>query len=498
MKFFKRISFLALLVFTAQSCAELEVENDNSPDAERALANSEDLISLVTGGMGDVFYAQTANSGSNHMDLQSDNLTATNNAYGYWHVCDQPRRELVNNTGYPEYHLFDTPWTLNNTAIANLNLVINRVLAGTVIEDDEGNDISQNVIAVAYFTRGVALGSIGLVFDRGYAALEEIPGAELVLEDHSKVIEAALTSFERALTAVNKASGFELDFFGNIYNKDYFIALCNSYSARFMAAVARNTTDAKALDWSKIRTFAQKGITSDFIPLSDNSAIAAENIFLIEYPIAADATYIPVDQKIAWMLDPVNMPKNYPADATVLGPPSTSDARYGLYYFYSTNFGYLNASRNRPMFSNINYNRYPTLRGPSSFSGTPVPLMYAAEMRYLQAEAEMQLGNNANSLSLINGGPRKTVGKLADATDSSSPSLQHLLHYEYSIELAASGLGITWAFMRRYNLLQIGTPLHWPVPARELEVLGEELYTYGSPIKADNENTADGGNSWTK
>ncbi|WP_436517280.1 hypothetical protein [Ekhidna sp. To15] len=497
MKNFKRISFLTLLIFVSQSCGDLEVENENAPDADRALASSTDLIALVTGGMGDVFYAQSANSGSNHMALQADILTATNNAHGFWHVCDQPRRELVNSTGYPEYHIFDTPWTLNNTAVANLNLVINRIVEGTVILDESEEDVTQQLLAWAYMTRGVALGSVGLVFDRGYAALEEVPANELVLVDFPEVISAAVTSFERAIETANATSTFELDFFGNVYSKDYFIALCNSFAARYAAASARNSTQAAALDWAAIRTYAQNGITDDFIPISDNSAIAGENISFIESPIADDATYIPVDQKIAWMLDPDNMPINYPTDETVLGPPTTDDARYNLYYFYSTNFGYLNASRNRAMFSNINYNRYPSLRGNASYANTPVPLMYASEMLYLEAEAEWYLGSNPVALALINSGPRSSVGELPDETCSTDDCLEHLLHYEYSIELAHSGMGIGWAYMRRHDLLQIGTPLHWAVPARELEVLGEEVYTYGSPIQADGVNTADGSNSWT-
>ncbi|MEP1032718.1 hypothetical protein [Ekhidna sp.] len=497
MKILKRICLLTLLVF-AQSCAELDVENTNAPDADRALASSTDLISLVTGGMGDVFYGQTANSGPNHMALQADILTATNNAYGFWHVCDQPRRELVNSTGYPEYHIFDTPWTLNNTAVANLNLVINRIVKDeTIILNESGDDVSQQLLAWAYMTRGVALGSTGMVFDRGYAALEEVPATELVLVDFPEVIDAAVTSFDRAIEAANGASSFELDFFGNIYSKDYFIALCNSYAARYAASSARNSLQAANLDWAAILDYAEKGITESFIPISDNSAIAAENISFIESPIASDATYIPADQKIAWLFDPVNMPKNYPSDATVLDPPETDDARYDLYYFYSTNFGFLNASRNRSMFSNMNYNRYPELRGNASYANTPVPLMYAAEMLYLRAEAEWYLGDNSTALGLINSGPRSTVGGLEDELCSTDDCLEHLLHYEYSIELAHSGMGIGWAYMRRHDLLQIGTPLHWAVPARELEVLGQEVYTYGSPIKADGVNTADGSNSWT-
>jgi hypothetical protein len=34
--------------------------------------------------------------------------------------------------------------------------------------------------------------------------------------------------------------------------------------------------------------------------------------------------------------------------------------------------------------------------------------------------------------------------------------------------------------MRRHNLLQVGTPLHFPVPADELEISGLVPYTFGA------------------
>lgn len=35
--------------------------------------------------------------------------------------------------------------------------------------------------------------------------------------------------------------------------------------------------------------------------------------------------------------------------------------------------------------------------------------------------------------------------------------------------------------MRRHGLLQEGTPLHYPVPANELEISGIDPYTFGGP-----------------
>jgi len=49
--------------------------------------------------------------------------------------------------------------------------------------------------------------------------------------------------------------------------------------------------------------------------------------------------------------------------------------------------------------------------------------------------------------------------------------------------------------MRKNDLLQAGTPLHWPVPAKTLETLAETLpfYTFGGPTRLDGVNTSNKG-----
>jgi hypothetical protein len=49
-------------------------------------------------------------------------------------------------------------------------------------------------------------------------------------------------------------------------------------------------------------------------------------------------------------------------------------------------------------------------------------------------------------------------------------------------------IGNTWAFRGGSNL-QLGTPRHFPLPAKELETLGLPVYTYGgappNPVNPD-------------
>ncbi len=58
-----------------------------------------------------------------------------------------------------------------------------------------------------------------------------------------------------------------------------------------------------------------------------------------------------------------------------------------------------------------------------------------------------------------------------------------------------TGAGIQFFEMRKLNLLQKGTPLHLPLPAKKLELFSLPLpfYTFGGTANADGINVSNGG-----
>jgi len=67
------------------------------------------------------------------------------------------------------------------------------------------------------------------------------------------------------------------------------------------------------------------------------------------------------------------------------------------------------------------------------------------------------------------------------------------IFYERDIELIQTGFGIAFFDMRRRDMLQPGTLLHFPIPAKELMVMNMPLYTFGGVANADGINTSNGG-----
>jgi hypothetical protein len=122
--------------------------------------------------------------------------------------------------------------------------------------------------------------------------------------------------------------------------------------------------------------------------------------------------------------------------------------------------------------------------------------MTVDEMRLLKAEALFWLGNegpNQQVADLLNV-TRVGKGKLPAITAVGPPAgtgcvprkptgecgtLYDALMYEIRIEMAGIEGPIQWFNGRGLGWLVSGTPVHFPVPGRELNTLRLPLYTFG-------------------
>jgi len=66
------------------------------------------------------------------------------------------------------------------------------------------------------------------------------------------------------------------------------------------------------------------------------------------------------------------------------------------------------------------------------------------------------------------------------------------LHYEQEIEFMGQGTD-PFFNRRRIGPLTAGTPRQMPVPAKEMDVLAREIYTFGGPSGPDMSAAANGG-----
>lgn len=130
--------------------------------------------------------------------------------------------------------------------------------------------------------------------------------------------------------------------------------------------------------------------------------------------------------------------------------------------------------------------------------GLDTPFFLKAENDLIKAEALVALGRNAEAKAILDDpiNPRAVNGLLGALPDDSYETLMRAIYYETCIELFAAAKGVQFFGMRRWDLLQIGTPLHFPIPASELETTGDDVYSFGGNAFADGEGTALGTTSW--
>ena len=122
----------------------------------------------------------------------------------------------------------------------------------------------------------------------------------------------------------------------------------------------------------------------------------------------------------------------------------------------------------------------------------------------MQAEAEIRANGDAGAAAnLVNQGSRTEVGELPPVNGSEEEVLE-AIYYERDIELYRTGFGLPYYDLRRKGELQEGTPLHFPLPADELQTVELDLYSFGGAGEPEFEQrlgeeiigTATGDNAW--
>lgn len=503
MKNLKYIILFSLVILVPFGCADLDVENTNNPDTSRALSSADDLVSLLEGAFITMYSEGLTSTRVVNLDLQADAITSTNAFRNYWGDADEPRRKIDNSQTFDDKDNIEFLWSACYSTISSANNVLGAVDRG-VFEDDAATILRVN--AGSNFIKGLAIGYLGYVYDKGWIVNPDTDLDLLSLDDlvdYGQLIDESVRLLDIAIGFFNDGAPF--DFIGladAALASDQAAQLANSYKARFLAGKARTAAEAASADWGGVKAAAEKGLTEDYSPTSDVDVLWNGQHAWWTFDVGDGSAYLPVDLQVTNLADS-SSPKVYPTDvATVLNPINTNDQRFGVLadgtgedFTYTPNFGFLNEARNRSIFSNYAHYRYQYSYQTTN-SGNPLHLFNAAEVELLLAEAEYQLGNYDAARAILDAGTRTVRGGLDPLADAAPETIENAIYYENMIELAQAGCGTALAFMRRYDRLQEGSYLHLPVPARDIELLGGTPDSYGGAGNGDGVNTANGSNAW--
>jgi hypothetical protein len=526
----------------------LDFENPNAPDAERAFVDPSGLQQLLGGAFRTWVGARGDYFGAMPMTTMADNYTASwNNAAIRFYSSvgsDCPSRcGWTNSATAPEAAggpSVESQWYGYNTVLSSATDILAAIENDICFDEDcaVDNTLTSRNKAIAKMLQGMAFAGIALNYDQGFVVDETSdlsnPSA-IPFSTRVEVRDAALAKFEEAYTEAGlKTWSTPAEWMGvgagTPYTNQQIRQVIRTMQAELIALFPRNSAENTAANWGQVATYASQGISSgtpfewqfyiDADPTSRECGLDCVKTW------GNSILTMRVDTRVAAMIT-TNHVDPWPEAAggnpcpTVSADKRVGDGSYGPSDdfngaatlaetanagtdFACSGVAIFPAARGQYHQSNLQHVRYQHLafRGENlpGFDATGQDPFYTREMNdLLWAEGLLRSGGSpALAAEKINNS-RVGRGGLAPLTGGEgTAALLTALQYEQEIEFM--GQGPTPFFnRRRIDGLILGTPRHMPVPAKELDVLLREIYSFGGPGKPDMAPAVDGaGNSKPK
>lgn len=534
-----RLLALFCMLFVATACADLEVENLNDPDRERALATPGDVETLISGTFW-TWYRVEARIGDGPVAAASVMADQHTSSWGNQMMRDassEPRTwVLQNDPSYGYSYAVEDPWFFSYRILASLRDGLIAVDAGLQIGD--GGADTPRARAFARFMQGLAHGTLALLYDEAFVLDENTDLEANVRVPYGDVRDAAIGYLNEAISiaSANQFSipgGWLANTVGGV-DSDGLVRLAHSFIARYMAYTPRTVAERDAVDWSAVLSHVNQGITQDWALTMD------DEVWWNDYTWMSQAfgwgridlrMLGPADQKgpgaaagswVDWEQETPGLRTPFPIDADDLRlpvyPPQMVEDDFdceglpreprcgapGLRMVMEYRDPMQPFRPERGLYHFSGYGAYPDVDYFKTWD-TPVLAMMKFEMDMLAAEAYIRLGQEASAWPLIDA-TRVTYGGLtsvnglgaADPVPEDAPgrctprmispfpngtwqcgNLFEAMKYEKRMETYATGMGIPWFDDRGWGDLISGTITMFPVPAQELLTLLEEVYSFG-------------------
>ncbi len=494
-----RVSLCLLFILTIAGCSKdhFVVENQNAPDKNRALASPDDLMALVAGSYMEIFGVMQKSYPGMAMSTAGDEITSS---WGNWHMRNaswEPRFEYDNSPAYGYRGFNQDPWYNSYAGISSANDGLIAIAGDPAFFGDN----TPMVNAFAKWVQGLCHGWLAINFDKAFIYDEtvDINTDVLTFSPYTDVMDAAIDMLEACIEICN-ANDFALPdtwMAGLACTNEYLAQLCHSYIARFMAWEARTPADRAGADWNAIMNHCDQGITEDFVLIGDGDYWWCRLQGHTQHHVwcRADNNALgPADLSgnyDAWLATPLEERMHFLITTddrriTGLGDAETPQEESDGTYFSYEGTPRHRADRGTYHFSAYKLNRYPHL--DAGYVG-PMYIFMVSELDLLKAEGLLHTGGSAATIADLINNTRVTNGELppAGAGDPAGSindkhfanTLWGMYKHEMFIENFCVTAGTGYCQRRGWGELMSGTPLHWPVPGQELEILLEENYTFG-------------------
>ncbi len=271
----KSLKYLAvgsLLLFGAAACSDLEIVNENAPDAARSLSSAGDVESLISGSFNTWFNGVYPYGGP---AMFLSNASFQHNApwsnAGMEKYGRLPRVAITNDVSDKYYNNFTRPWYRSYRAISAVSNGL-AALEDPDIADELGADNVIRAKAFGKFNLGLSHATIAMFYDRGFAVDEttDLLEAQEIL-DYNALMEKALAYFDEAISLSQNANfTLPIGWMQITLSGPELAKVAHSYKARFRAQVARTAAERAAVNWSAVKADVEAGITEDLVPFYDD------------------------------------------------------------------------------------------------------------------------------------------------------------------------------------------------------------------------------------
>jgi hypothetical protein len=495
----------AALLLGAAACANLDVVNPNDADASRALSTPGDVESLLAGSYNTWFNGAYQYSGPGmFLSNQSFQHAApwANAAMEFYGRL--PRNGIVNDPADQYYVNFTTPWYYSYRAIAAISDGL-KSLADPAISDVLGPDAVLRDQAYAYFVLGMAHATLAVLYDQAFVVDEttDITQAQEA-QPYNDVLAAAMGYFDKAIQMCGQGS-FTLPtswMSADGVTNTMLAKIAHSMKARYRAAVARTPTERKAVDWNAVMSDVDAGVTSDFSPYADaNNGWYMEALDYSTYDGWSELPYWVygmADQSGSyqrWLAQPLTNKSPNPTDGDIV--IVTPDTRFpqgstiaaqrtapGTFFTAPADIAgvWKHPERGYWRWSYYRNDRWQdTYNVTDQENITELPI---DEMNLLKAEGLYYKGDMAGAAALINMTRTAAGLNATDATGTNTScvpklpngncgNLFEMLKWEKRMQIQMEGLfSAPWWFdSRGWGDLWKDTPLEFPAPCKELQVL---------------------------
>lgn len=522
-----RTALVAALGITLSGCQDLAVDNLNAPDRFRAMSEPGDVETLIYSAYRLWWTSAHHNEPNRAYSAMGNETTSALTGSALYDVVQEPRGIIPNTQTYPGWWVMRRPWDQRwqviSNAIDGLNAIRDNDLKITELAGDERVDVTVRAQAFAYFLAGLGHTYLAYHFDQSYIYTPEMALAEDLdfrdlgdagfdLRPYPEVAAAGRELLEESIALMAQSprpipaswtASEEL-------SVEDFTRLVHSFIARSLVYTARTPEERAAVDWTQVLYHLDNGIQKDhYATFEDGVWTSAYKLYtqFLNDARAHNRLLGPADTSGAyqtWLETPVNDRVRFQVrtpDRRITGNTATSNGEYFSYRSTS-----LSSAATRGQYLNSYYTSI-RLGGQEGSKLIPMVTMPVLEMEFLRAEAYYRLGRKDEAAAIVNrtrtasrqigttthpGLPAVTAAGVPESgscvprkpyrlEDGTVPcgDLWDALMYEKRIELHAVEALIPYADARGWGQLIEGTPVHFPVTARELEIIGVEEYSFG-------------------